>query len=122
MGDRAQVAIKSKDGKVYLYGHWMGSEIYAAAGQALKDAPDRHEDSDYLARIVFCRMLPAKALKEETGFGIGLRAMMDVEHPIAVLDCETQTVAFENWRRPCPAPMSFDEFSRRALDGEFEEL
>jgi len=125
MGDRAQVAIKRGEEKVYLYGHWIGAEIYTAVGRALKEVPGRHSDSDYLARAVFCRMVPQEDWAEETGFGIGASRHGDIEHPIPILDCGTQTVTFEpaNYGKKdgFGDPLPFAEFADKALAGEFQD-
>ena len=123
MGDRAQVAIKKGADKVYLYGHWIGSDIYPAIGRALKRAPARHRDSEYLARIVLDEMKGND--REETGFGIGVAKHGDIEHAIPVLDCASEKVSFEPGSYSPKTPASeytFDEFSKRALAGDFSEF
>lgn len=129
MGDRAQVAIKGNGSSgVYLYGHWIGSDIYKATARALKRVPGRHNDNEYLARAVFCEMISTdgeRALLEETGFGIGTTQHRDVEHAIPILDCKTEMISFKKApysRGELPEPMSFAEFQIRALAGEFDEL
>jgi hypothetical protein len=123
MGDRSQVVIKSGEERVYLYSHWGGSDVYKSAARALDKAPDRHSDSEYLARIVFQEMIGENT--GTTGFGIGVSKHLDTEHPFLVLDCDAEEAYFE------PAPygkefpegrMKFPDFSAKALAGEFDSL
>lgn len=125
MGDRAQVAIKDSSGKVYLYGHWIGADIYKAAAHAIKKYPGRSSDSEYFARIVFDEMKGDNI--GETGFGIGLSAHGDVEHMIPVMDCERGVVSWEmpEWKhnkKPAPPEMDFAQFANLALTGHFDSL
>jgi hypothetical protein len=125
MGDRAQVAIKDGEGKVYLYGHWIGADIFRDAARAIERAPTRRKDAEYLARIIFDEMKEGDS-KGETGFGIGTRLHGDTEHFVAVLDCETETVSWEvpNIKRgkAPPAKATFDEFVTRALAGRLADF
>jgi hypothetical protein len=121
VGDRSQVAIKQGSSKVYLYGHWIGADIYPATARAL--GRGRDDDSEYLARIVFDEMKGSD--KGETGFGIGTSAHGDVGHLIPVLDCDTQRVSWEmpeHRKKPAPSDMGFAEFREKALAGDFESL
>lgn len=95
MGDRANVFVKgcaeaSKEG-VYLYTHWGGSNLHRTVKTALLRGSERHNDNQYLARIVFCEMVDD--LKGTTGFGIS-SCLHDNEHNIIILDCKGKTVAF----------------------------
>lgn len=127
MGDRAQVAIKDSTSKIYLYGHWIGAEIYPAVARALERGPERAQDAEYLSRIIFNQM-QGDDVDGTTGYGIGTVAHEDIEHLIPVLDCDTQTVSWEmpKWehnKRPAPPDgMPFTEFASKALAGEFNEL
>ena len=94
MGDRSQVCIKKRDSRVYLYSHWGGEDVYAQAAKAMKRAPWRLHDAEYLARCIFCDMV-RDDMDETTGFGIGTYIHGDVEHPVPVLDCGTQIVSWE---------------------------
>lgn len=122
MGDRAQIAVKmygDKDEKVYLYTHWGGSRINQTLAAALNKRM-RWGDEEYLARIIFCEMVRGEE-DGETGYGIGVSAHGDIEYPIPVLDCETQTITFEqpewdhNQVHPLPGPFSFESFVGRYL-------
>lgn len=89
MGDRGNIAIKDGYGYVFLYTHWGGSLIAGVLRRALAKKSG-WEDPSYLARIIFQEMLNGDT--GTTGYGIGLQAADDVEHPILVVDCDTRTV------------------------------
>lgn len=121
MGDRSQVAIKqptsnSPQGRVYLYSHWGGAEIYGDVQRALVRAPDRHEDPEYLTRVIFSEM-GAAVVDSTTGYGIGLEKHDDIEHPLIVLDCEKKIVSFEQGgfsKRSLANPVSFADYMKLA--------
>ena len=127
MGDRSQVAIKQHDGsKVYLYGHWIGADIYKTVAEGLRAFPMRTPDSEYLARIIFSRMVVSD-LMGETGFGISTSAHQDIEHVIPVLDCakglvEWEQPAWDHNQRELPQPVSFKTFCAEAEAGKYNEL
>ena len=112
MGDRSQVCIKDDDARVYLYSHWGGEDIYHAAAQGLKRAPDRWQDPEHLARNIFCEMV-RDSENETTGFGIGVAEHGDIEHPVPVFDVNTQMVTWEGEGRTVPPPCTFAEFMER---------
>jgi hypothetical protein len=87
MGDRAQVHIK--DEGVYLYTHWGASKLVDTVKAALAKKW-RWDDSEYLARIIFCEMVKGSEM-DETGFGIGTSQHEDVFFVVEI-DCENQTV------------------------------
>jgi hypothetical protein len=99
MGDRSNIVIidagysknvetqrwerdPAKDGRIWLYGHWMGGSAIAHAKHGL--ASDRVGDTPYLARVIFSSMVK-DSIDETTGFGVSTR-MTDNEHPIIVID------------------------------------
>lgn len=88
MGDRGNVLI----GGVYLYTHWGGSELAEDVQTAL-GRRERWNDTAYLARIIFCQMIPPEAYQSETGFGIGTERP-DNEHLVIEVDCEEERVRF----------------------------
>ena len=88
MGDRGQILMK-KSG-VYLYSHWGGSELNKIVKSALRQKL-RWDDVEYLTRIIFCEMIK-EDVAGETGFGIGTKEHRDNEHPIVIVDTDTQTV------------------------------
>ena len=93
MGDRAQIGIRSTDGKhtVYLYSHRDGAGTYADLHRALERGRDRWTDNEYLARIIFCEMVKHD-LHGKLGYGIGSDILGDIEHPIPLLNCRDETI------------------------------
>ena len=94
MGVRANVYVKDGDEHgVYLYTHWSGHELPGIVQEALRRGSDRHNDGQYLARIVFQEMLDGDT--GTTGYGISA-VMGDNSYPIIVLDpnASPPTVAF----------------------------
>lgn len=77
---------------VYLYSHWQGSELPEILASALdsRQGRSRWNDAQYLARIIFCRML-AEDTDGETGFGISSR-LRDNSCPVVVVDCDSQRI------------------------------
>lgn len=91
MGDRGNIVIRSqREGDVWLYTHWGGSELHNDLHAALSRGRDRWSDPSYLARIVFCQMLHGD-LTDTTGLGISTRKG-DNEHEIVVADTDDQQV------------------------------
>lgn len=92
MGDRANVAIKDGNNRVYLYTHWNGYELPETLRRALVKGEDRWGDPQYLARVVFCEMVGDN--KGNTGFGISAE-IGDNSYPVIVVDCDAQEVTIE---------------------------
>ena len=88
MGDRGQVHIV--DTGVWLYTHWGASELPDTVRSALAKKW-RWDDPEYLARIIFCKMLKGEE-GEETGYGIGTNQHGDVDRVVRI-DCEHDEVA-----------------------------
>jgi hypothetical protein len=114
MGDRGQIAIKDREiagqeVRVYLYGHWAGSELPDILKQALIRGKNRWDDSCYLTRIIFCEMVKGHEM-DEPGFGIDCAMHGDVEHPVPILDCDTQMITWEGPDADEKAPVSFADF------------
>lgn len=118
MGNRSQVAIKynsSKTSKVYLYSHWGGKSIYRDIARALNRAPDRWDDDEYLARVIFSIMIEDD-VKGTTGYGIGVSMHGDIEHPIPVLNCQDKMITWEEapyQNEETPEAISFTTFAKR---------
>ena len=95
MGDRGNIVVRDTDGKdVVLYAHWTGGDLAAVARRALA-REWRWTDESYLARIIFCEMVKGHE-GGETGFGIGRSTAGDREHPVVLVDVESQCVFFCN--------------------------
>jgi hypothetical protein len=89
MGNRSNIAIidgdPEKGGRIYLYGHWMGSVSIQHVRHGLRSG--RRYDSAYLARIIFSSMVRGD-IDGELGFGISTR-IRDNDHPVIVVDPES---------------------------------
>lgn len=114
MGDRGQIAIKDREiggeqVRVYLYTHWHGYDLIDMLKDALLRGKNRWDDPCYLSRIIFCQMVRGHEM-EETGFGIDCAMHGDVEHPVPVLDCDTQMITWEGPHANDKAPVSFADF------------
>lgn len=102
MGARAQIKVDD----IYLYTHWDSGEVIQITKEALRRKV-RWDDSEYLARIIFCHLVTKDLWEEETGYGIGTREHGDIELLVDVdTDKQTVTVSTSNNR----ATMSFDKF------------
>jgi len=91
MGSRSNVVVKEGSSQVWFYGHWNGDRYVADARKALARRV-RWDDGPYLARIVFDGLVAVDPGRE-TGFGI-TDSITDNEHPILVLDVNSQRVSF----------------------------
>jgi len=78
-----QIEVKGPYGSVYLYTHDDVHELVHVVNDVL-DKRTRWDDPDYLARILFCRMVPIDKLYTEVGYGIGTQAYDDVRIIITV--------------------------------------
>lgn len=89
MGDQGNIIIR-EDGApdLFLYSHWSGYKLHIIAQNALA-LNDRWDDSQYLARIVFCAMLDGNI--GTTGFGIST-VMGDGDGQCVVIDVSEQKV------------------------------
>jgi hypothetical protein len=85
-----QVEIIDSFGRVYLYTHSHGKTLVSDVYEAL-NTRKRWDDADYLAKIVFCHMLPVECWKDDKGFGIGTQLYVDVDMLIS-LDTQDQTI------------------------------
>lgn len=111
MGDRANVFVRDGDEHgVYLYTHGHGTVLPGILRDALRRGKGRWDDSQYLARIIFCEMVK-NDVKGLTGFGITSR-VWDGDDRVIVVDPDTLTVKVRN------RTWSFEEFC--ALDSELE--
>lgn len=91
MGDRANIVVKQADEQVCLYAHWAGSELPATLQKALQRGKERWDDFQYLTRIIFCEMVPARYLAELTGYGI-TQVPHDGDDRVITVDVAAQTV------------------------------
>lgn len=96
MGDRANVVVVQSDGgRIWLYTHWAGVKLAADLARALKRGRERWDDPSYLARIIFCEMLPKENWSELAGIGIA-NEQQDNNHPNLVVDVSKTRVTCED--------------------------
>lgn len=83
--------ISTENDSIFLYTHDLADSLVNDVYQALKLGA-RWDDADYLARIVFCRMMPPEQLLNDKGFGIGAKQYGDI-NLLITLDCRDQTIS-----------------------------
>ena len=83
--------ISTENDSIFLYTHDLADSLVNDVYQALKLGA-RWDDADYLARIVFCRMIPPEQLLNDKGFGIGAKQYGDI-NLLITLDCRDQTIS-----------------------------
>jgi hypothetical protein len=88
--DSAQVEIIGEFGRIYLYTHDHGKNLVSDVYEAL-NIRKRWDDADYLAKIVFCHMLPVECWNDDKGFGIGTTLYADVDLLVS-LNIKDQTI------------------------------
>lgn len=89
-----QVEIIGPYGRIYLYAHHTAEELIREVHQALS-LKTRWNDPDYLAKLVFCRMVPLELWKEEGGFGIGTQLYADINLLVS-LDTTRQVITIQS--------------------------
>ena len=104
-----QVEIIGPYGRVYLYTHNDASCLVNDVHSALS-LRVRWNDPDYLAKIVFCRMVPLEGWHNDFGYGIGTQLYADV-NLLITLDTVKQIITLQsatdmNYK----FNMSFEEF------------
>lgn len=114
MGDRANVYVKEDETSgVYLYTHWGGHDLPETVRLALDSDQGRNRanDNQYLARIIFCRMVGPGNLSREDGFGISAN-MGDNEHPVIVVEPANKRIGFaaEPKHGAVPVPDKWQSF------------
>jgi hypothetical protein len=94
MGDRANVVVKESGEQVCLYTHWSGYELPGTLRSAMKRGESRLDDSQYLARIIFCEMVRGREM-DTTGFGIS-QNIGDGGNQVIVVDVDNATVTIND--------------------------
>ena len=117
MGDRGQILIK--DTGVYLYSHWGAIDLWGEAWRALKRAPDRWDDPEYLARVIFSEMV-RNDIDSTTGFGIGTNVHDDTWRLIEV-DCSKTKITLNDYKE-VKLTKTFDEFTKMSVDEIEKEI
>lgn len=81
--DSAQVEVISPFGRIYLYTHDHAARITNDVYSALV-AGKRWDDADYLAKIIFCHMVPIECWQDDKGYGIGTQMYADINLLVTV--------------------------------------
>jgi hypothetical protein len=106
-----QIEIIGPYGRVYLYSHNTANELVNVVDEVLSRKV-RWDDPDYLARMLFCKMIPKDKWNDELGFGIGTQLYTDVNMLLS-LDTVHQKIkissAFETYIVHSVS-MSFEDF------------
>jgi hypothetical protein len=99
MGDRSNIVIEQADGgRIFLYGHWMGSDAINVVTQVLARR-QRWNDETYLARMLFSKMTEGEPVDAETGYGIGTYPADNDGYPFIVLKPASMTIFLEKDNR-----------------------
>jgi len=104
VGDRANIHVIA-DGEtegVWLYTHWKGYKIHQILKTALIRGRERWDDSQYLARIIFCEMIKDNIMGL-TGYGISSQ-IHDNDRAIIHVYSDKQTILIKDKLR------TFEEF------------
>jgi hypothetical protein len=100
-----------------LYTHSTADDLINVVNNVLSKNV-RWDDPDYLARMIFCKMIPVEDWDNENGFGIGTQLYMDIQMLIS-LDTVHQTIkissSFEKYITNS-ITMSFDDFINKYAD------
>ena len=78
-----QIQIIAPHYSVYLYTHDYAKTLVGIVHDILSKKK-RWDDPDYLARMLFCAMIPPKDWDSETGFGIGTQYYADTNLLIVI--------------------------------------
>lgn len=89
----AQVEVIGVFGSVYLYAE-NGKDIISALYRALSRRK-RWNDPDYLARIIFCQMVPEEDWDKSIGYGIGTEMYANIDMIIRV-DTTTEELTIQS--------------------------
>lgn len=81
--DSAQVEVVSPYGRIYLYTHDHAPRITNDVYSALV-AHKRWDDADYLAKMIFCHMVPIECWQDDKGYGIGTQMYADINLLVTV--------------------------------------
>lgn len=110
MGDRGNIVLTEQGGNVYLYSHWMGSDLPALARKGLAKAKrgGRLDDSQYCGRIVTDVFLKAHADSPFTGAGVS--GVQGDGGDTVVIDYDSGEVHVWDDDTDDHISMTFDEF------------
>jgi hypothetical protein len=92
--DSGQVEIVGPYGRVYLYTH-SGAGSLVNDIHSVLSMRQRWDDPDYLAKMVFCKMVPVECWNTDLGFGIGTQLYADV-NLLITLDTINQKILLQS--------------------------
>jgi hypothetical protein len=78
-----QIEIKGPYGSVFLYTHDLAHDILHTVYKILSKKLN-WDDPDYLARMLFCKLVPPEFWNSDKGFGIGTQMYHDIKLLITV--------------------------------------
>lgn len=108
MGDRGNIVVIDGKSKVYLYTHWSRYRLQDDLADALNRGPDRWDDGQYLARIIFDSMTDGH--QGEIG-GFGISSVIADGDETFIVDVDNQRVISEKFSFDC----TFGDFLQVAL-------
>jgi hypothetical protein len=115
--DTGQIEIVGPYGRIFLYTHETASDLINVVSDVLCRVV-RWDDPDYLARMIFCRMIPKNKWNDELGFGIGTQMYKDV-NILVTLDTVHNTVKISSYFDTSAirgVSMSFADFINKYAD------
>jgi len=92
--DSTQIEIISEFGRIYLYDHNGADGIIQKLYNVLSKKV-RWDDPDYLARMLFCEMIPFEFWESDSGFGIGT-VLYESTNVLVTLDFPKQRVVIQS--------------------------
>ena len=111
-----QVEVVSPYGRIYLYTHdhaaRLTNDVYSALAARL-----RWDDADYLAKIIFCHMVPIECWQEDKGYGIGTQMYADINLLISVDTVKQQVTITSAKDKNFKYQASFKEFVEEYTKG-----
>jgi hypothetical protein len=107
--DSGQVEIIGPYGRVYLYTH-SGAGSLVNDVHSVLSMRQRWNDPDYLAKMVFCRMVPVECWNTDLGFGIGTQLYADVNLLITLDTVNYKILLQSATEKHSTLKMSFEEF------------
>lgn len=96
MGDRTSIRVEESETNegIWLYTHWGGYRALVDLQLGLIAGEGRWNDGPYLARVIFCHMVPEDQIHGILSFGIWSE-MLDHEYPfIMIVDVSKQEIRF----------------------------
>jgi hypothetical protein len=109
-----QVEILGEFCKIYLYTHYTGDELVKIVYDTLR-LKENLDDPEYLARMIFCRMIPPEKWYDNKDFGIGSQMYMNCEHMVTI-DIERGLISIFNREEHHTDLYNLDVFINGFLD------